>query len=97
MKSADNKERNYQFKTNINMKTKTSILTLTNVFFILLVSGCLFIACNSTTEPVVMKDSYGGSSFRTIVIDSCEYVYLSNWFAHKGNCKYCKVRSLNNR
>lgn len=39
MKSAELKELNYQFKTNINMKTKTSILALTKAFFILLVSG----------------------------------------------------------
>ena len=37
MKSADYKEQNYQFKTNINMKTKISNLTLTKAFFILLV------------------------------------------------------------
>lgn len=40
MKSAELNELNYQFKTNINMKTKTSILALTKAFFILLVSGC---------------------------------------------------------
>lgn len=45
MKSADNKERNYQFKTKINMKTKTSILSLTKAFFILLVSGSV-LSCN---------------------------------------------------
>ena len=80
------------------MKNKQMLKTAQKqAFFILLVSGCLFISCNSTTEPVVMKDSYAGSSFRTIVVDSCEYIYLNNWFAHKGNCKYCKERSLNNR
>ena len=45
MKSADNKEQNYQFKKNVNMKTKTSILSVTKAFFILLVSCCLF-SCN---------------------------------------------------
>lgn len=49
MKSADNKEQNYQFKTNINMKTKTSILAVTKAFFILLVSCCLF-SCSSETK-----------------------------------------------
>lgn len=53
----------------------------------------LFISCNSTTEPVIMKDSFAGSSFKTIVVDSCEYIYLNNWFAHKGNCKYCTERA----
>jgi len=49
MKSADNKEQNYQFKTKVNMKTKTSILALTKAFFILLVSCCLF-SCNNATD-----------------------------------------------
>ena len=51
MKSADNKELNYQFKTNINMKTKTSILAVTKAFFILLVSCCLFSCGNE--QPVL--------------------------------------------
>lgn len=46
MKSAELNELNYQFKTNVNMKTKTSILALTKAFFILLVSCCLFISCD---------------------------------------------------
>lgn len=45
MKSTDYKELNYQFKTNINMKTKTSILVATKAFFILLVMCCLFSSC----------------------------------------------------
>jgi len=49
MKSADNKEQNYQFKTNVNMKTKTSILVLKKAFFILLVSGSV-ISCNQKLE-----------------------------------------------
>ena len=53
MKSADYKEQNYQFKTNINMKTKTSILALTKAFFILLVSCCLY-SCGN--EPPVIND-----------------------------------------
>lgn len=45
MKSAELNEQNYQFKTNIIMNTKTSILAATKAFFILLVSCCLF-SCN---------------------------------------------------
>lgn len=52
MKSAELNEQNYQFKTNINMKTKTSILALTKAFFILLVM-CCFSSCTSTLD----KDS----------------------------------------
>ena len=51
MKSADYKEQNYQFKTNINMKTKISILALTKAFFILLVSGMCFISCSKCKFP----------------------------------------------
>jgi hypothetical protein len=41
----------------------------------------------------------GNAHFRTIVIDSCEYIYDSNIkmavpavLTHKGNCKYCAER-----
>ena len=50
MKSADNKELNYQFKTKVNMKTKTSILALTKAFFILLVM-CCFYSCAEKPAP----------------------------------------------
>jgi hypothetical protein len=52
MKSAVLNKLNYQFKTNIIMKTKTSILALTKAFFILLVMCCLF-SCTNTLD----KDS----------------------------------------
>jgi hypothetical protein len=58
MKSAELKEQNYQFKTNINMKTKTSILALTKAFFILLVSCCLLTSCQSVFVWTV-KDMIG--------------------------------------
>jgi len=40
MKSADYKEQNYQFKNKVNIKTKTSNLSVTKAFFILLVMCC---------------------------------------------------------
>ena len=52
MKSFYNKENNYQFKTNIIMKMKTSILPLTEVFFILLFSCSLF-SCERTTATLI--------------------------------------------
>jgi hypothetical protein len=73
------------------MKTKNSILV--QVFFILIIVFCFF-SCDNTTEPTYMKDTHRGTSFTLIVVDDCEYIYLNNWFAHKGNCKYCKQRSL---
>lgn len=81
------------------MKTKISISTLDNIILILFTCGCLFISCNNTntTEPVIIKDKFDGISFTTIEIDSREYIYLNDWFAHKGNCKCCKERSLNKK
>jgi hypothetical protein len=75
----------------------------TLIFIVLILNiSCLLVCCGTETErttvkPTVIKDSYAGSSFRTMVVDSCEYIYLGYWFAHKGNCKYCKQRSLNNK
>ena len=54
MKSAELNEQNYQFKTKVNMKTKTSILTLTKAFFILLVSCCFF-SCEKS-RPSTIKE-----------------------------------------
>lgn len=99
MKSAELNELNYQFKTKINMKTKTSILALTKAFFILLVSGCLF-SCETTVTKTNIKETYNGSNVVIMTIDSCEYLYIGNdtrSLTHKGNCKYCRARSLNNR
>jgi hypothetical protein len=35
-------------------------------------------------------------SYQTVVIDSCEYVYIdmgyASWGSHKGNCKFCEAR-----
>ncbi len=56
---------------------------------------CYLSSCNDTTEPITMKDSYRGLNFRTIVVDSCEYIYQNDWFTHKGNCKFCIKRKFN--
>lgn len=65
MKSADNKELNYQFKTNINMKTKTSILAATKAFFILLVMCCLFSSCadGDKFDGLVLTDENTGKKY----------------------------------
>ena len=80
MKSAELKEHNYKFKTNIIMKTKPSILTVTKAFFILLVMCSLF-SCN---------DGKGRISADVQIIDGCEYVVSRNSYgnvvSHKGNC-----------
>jgi hypothetical protein len=89
MKCAELKERNYQFKTNINMKTKTSILAPIKAFFILLVSCCLF----SCTENGSGNAVTGQTNYSIEIIDGCEYLkryegYNSGYsFSHKGDCK----------
>ena len=55
MKSAVLNEQNYKFKTNIIMKTKTSILVVTKAFFILLVMCCFFSCHNHINEYTIVK------------------------------------------
>jgi hypothetical protein len=98
-------ELNYQFKTNINMKTKTSILTVTKAFFILLVMCCFFSCSVSTSENkkatasniVVKNHGVKSHGIQILTIDSCEYVWVKNGYGagltHKGNCKYCAERA----
>ena len=103
MKSANYKERNYQLKTNINMKTKTSILAATKAFFILLVMCCFFSCSVSTSENKKATASniddnvVKNQGIQILTIDSCEYVWVKNGYGagltHKGNCKYCAKRS----
>lgn len=33
-----------------------------------------------------------GAIYRTIIIDSCEYIRGRDKLAHKGNCRFCKER-----
>ena len=73
MKSADYKEQNYQFKTNINMKTKTSILALTKAFFILIVSVCLFSCDSNLPTNKTMENPYIVKSIETFDKGLCLY------------------------
>lgn len=45
--------------------------------------------------PIKLLDD-GNRTYKTIVMDSCEYIYVSNanasWGSHKGNCKFCAER-----
>ena len=94
MKSAVLKELNYQFKTKVNMKTKTSILAVTKAFLILLVM-CFFFSCTRSDE---LKNVNKFEKYDVVVIDNCEYIqwgvsygYMN--ITHKGNCKYCAERA----
>jgi hypothetical protein len=101
MKSAVLNELNYQFKTKVNMKTKTSILALTKAFFILLVM-CCFSSCETDLDKQreLRKSSTNVNGYEISVVeyDSCEYLIsgsgYSQMMTHKGNCKYCVERSL---
>lgn len=84
MKSADNKEQNYQFKTKFNMKTKTSILALTKAFFILLVSGWLFSSCDDNGAADTLKcyeqvqKKYPKSTIFPLPKDKYKYVVVDS-------------------
>lgn len=85
MKSTDYKELNYQFKTNIIMKTKTSILALTKVFLILFVSSCLLVSCAREKSTSINENSesriklkevrlINGYRYTIIEVDSVEFL-----------------------
>ena len=106
MKSAALNGQDYQFKTKANMKTKTSILTLTRVIFILLVMCCFSCCSMSTGDENENKKATAtniddnvvkNQGIQILTIDSCEYVWVKNGngagLTHKGNCKYCAERA----
>jgi hypothetical protein len=80
------------------MKTKTSILTITKAFFILLVMCCFSCSNVKNNDNVTINKLSGGQEYRIEIIDSCEYIgHYSGYgyhLTHKGNCKFCTKRSL---
>ena len=57
----------------------------------------IFLSCSG-----INNDKYPEQVYEIKIIDSCEYIYVSRRptaaefsLTHKGNCKYCKKRSLN--
>lgn len=71
-----------------HMKTKTSILLLTKVFFIMIVSYCL-LSCSENGGHALT----GETTYSIEIIDGCEYIkryegYNQGYtFSHKGDCK----------
>ena len=72
---------------------------LEKTYWIWLIIGFLFIVfaiqrCDNAYSDYPTREGIG---FNTIVIDSCEYVIghrsYQGYMAHKGNCKYCKMRN----
>ena len=47
-------------------------------------------------ERVMETDYHTKEGFRVCIIDSCEYIHMSNgngaYYTHKGNCRYCAER-----
>lgn len=54
--------------------------------------SCSFSSCADNTTQIKTTFTYRGKSFNIIEVDSCEYIYINNWFSHKGNCKFCTQR-----
>jgi hypothetical protein len=84
-RSAENRSTNYQFKTKVNMKNKTSILVGTRHFFYALLVAVIFCGCgNETTkqETVTVEENKGriiydygwNTKVRVFEVDSCEYI-----------------------
>ncbi len=51
-------------------------------------------------EPKIISVNNGYSGLQVVEIDGCEYVYNSQYqraiICHKGNCKYCAKRNIDN-
>jgi hypothetical protein len=71
------------------------------IFIVLLL---FLVSCLPETNPnqkyVALQWSYAEGSnwpYQTVVIDSCEYIFVQNgsasWGSHKGNCKFCAERT----
>jgi len=86
-------------KTKLNMKNKTSITHKLGISFYALLVAVIFCGCNSNGSTQSENEITGESSFHTITVDSCEYIYKycgyqrGYAFSHKGNCKFCSERS----
>jgi hypothetical protein len=68
---------------------------------ILVIFVLFFLTCDTdySGRSLTEIEPWGKSPYQTIVIDSCEYVYVFNgnasWGSHKGNCKFCAERLKN--
>lgn len=83
------------------MKTNFKFKTQSIAFAYVLLAVVFLIGCekNKTKSEVVkekVKQEFYGEKIEIAVIDSCEYLYVSNgnasWGSHKGNCKFCLQR-----
>lgn len=81
------------------------ILITLFIIFVALLIFCKDIAQDLDQNKKYVKLKYYSNSsceasfreYETVVLDSCEYVYVTagpgSWGSHKGNCKFCAERS----
>ena len=80
-----------------NFKFKTQLIAFAYVLLaVVFLIGCEKDKTKSEVIKQEVKQEFYGQNIEIVVIDSCEYLYVSNgnasWGAHKGNCKFCLTR-----
>jgi hypothetical protein len=66
---------------------------------LLALTALMMVGCEYKTDAEI-EEAKRLHGFNTIVIDSCEYLKMNTaagyqgygYFAHKGNCRFCKER-----
>lgn len=81
--------------------SKSSLLFRQAALAAILLLAAVLSSCNNepSGDYTQAGTRSGNAHFRTIVIDSCEYIYDSNIqmsvpavLTHKGNCNFCAAR-----
>jgi len=101
---ATNKKRLSKYKevSKVILKLKKTLMNKNMVVLILFIT--IILSCDKprTGQVIELKGSSVGY-INTVVYDSCEYIYDSNFamnvpavFTHKGNCRYCIARMKDN-
>lgn len=80
-----------------NFKFKTQLIAFAYVLLaVVFLIGCKKDKTKSEVIKQEVKQEFYGREIIIVVIDNCEYLYVSNgkasWGAHKGNCKFCLTR-----
>lgn len=82
-------------KTNFKFKTQSIAFAYVLLVVVFLI-GCEKDKTKSEVIKQEVKEEFYGQKIEIVVIDSCEYLYVSNgnasWGSHKGNCKFCLKR-----
>jgi len=80
-----------------NFKFKNQLIAFAYVLLaVVFLIGCEKDKTKSEVIKQEVKQEFYGQNIEIVVIDSCEYLYVSNgnasWGSHKGNCKFCLQR-----